>query len=198
MERLSGQLTAPDPLPGFFSKVTATQWRALSTLHRNTHPTAVEKEVFDSLVEYFLVGEDGELTELGIQAWENAHRYACPWDYSKDGTVWKSCAVIATDGEGNDVLLHACGPAIDYHIDQLGHDLEMLGLSGDEPGPGIWVWEGTMGAVRYDSPEVGVEYEHEARGDWRAPTAEEWEGIKQELCPWDKETLPRWKEAPGG
>jgi len=115
------------------------------------------------------------------------------WDYSEDGKVWKSCAVIASDGDGNDVLLHAMGPAIDWHIDQYGTNCEELGLSGYTE-PGIWVFEGTMGAVRLVSIDYGEDWDLEVSGDWREPTPEEWESIKSGDCPWDKDNLPRWEK----
>ena len=42
-----------------------------------------------------------------------------------------------------------------------------------------------MGAVRCDTDDYGEEWDHEANGDWRAPTEEEWALIKDGECPWD-------------
>ena len=115
------------------------------------------------------------------------------WDYSKDGRVYMSCAVIASDGQGHDVLLFALGPAIDWHVEQYGYACDELGLGSDESG--IWVWEGTMGSVRCETLD-GTDWDFEVSGDLRTPTDEEWKHIRANECPWTKETLPRWKIAP--
>jgi hypothetical protein len=117
-----------------------------------------------------------------------------PWDYERDGKIWKSCAVVATDGKGNDVLLHAFGPAIDWHVDQYGYSCDAVCLTGHGE-PGVWVFEGTVGSYCYDTMD-GREWDLEARGTWREPTSEEWDHIKEGECPWTRETLPRWSTAP--
>lgn len=171
--------------------LSSEDWQTLHMLQiHETEPTVSAPSV-DRLREMGLLTSDLRLTDEGRLAFQYQHDFLCPWDYSKDGKVWKSCAVIASDGKGNDILLHAFGPAIDWHIDQYGTDLEELGLGADDPG--IWVWEGSMGAVRCYTPDYGEEWDHEANGDLREPTEEEWEHIKQEECPWDKDNLPRWK-----
>lgn len=111
------------------------------------------------------------------------------WDYSKDGRKYKSCAVVASDGNGRDVLLEACGPAIDWHIDQVGDSAEELGLAAPEAG--LWVWEGNMGSVPIETP-MGTDWDHEVRGVWRPLTDEEWDSVQIGECPWTKETLPPW------
>lgn len=118
------------------------------------------------------------------------------WDYEVDGKVYKSCAVLAFDDAGNGVLLHACGPAIDWHIEQYSSCCEELDLLHPDEEPGIWVWEGTMGSVLSRTFE-GDEWVFEARGEWRQPTDEEWEAIKANRCPWDKSNLPRKKQDSG-
>jgi hypothetical protein len=117
---------------------------------------------------------------------EKANSESPPWD---DSRTIMSCAVVASDGRGNGVLLHHLGPAIDWAIDEIGRDLGDLGLS-DSPA-GVWVWTGTMGSVRVTSIDYGEDWDWEVTGDWREPTAEEWETIKDEDCPWTPEMLPR-------
>jgi len=182
----------PD-LPESLKQLEQEHWTVLNSLYFRGLPVTEDKAILEALEGHDLINGT-ELTELGKLAHEHMHRYGGEWDYEKDGHVWMSCAVIATDGNGNDLLLHACGPAIDWHIEQYGNDPTDLGLDGYVDA-GIWVWEGTMGAVRCDTPDYGVEWDHEANGDWRAPTEEEWELIKGGECPWDKENLPRWPKA---
>lgn len=170
------------------------EWDALHSLRLQEVPPPIPEEVMASLQRRDLV-LDGELTHEGRLAaafWEEFRLEQ--WDYSKDGRTWKSAAVVASDGNGNDVLLHAMGPAIDWHIDQFSTSCDELGLSCPEPG--VWVWVGTMGSVRCETMD-GVDYDHEVTGDWRAPTDEEWEFIKGDECPWDKDTLPRWNDGEG-
>lgn len=162
----------------------------LPRLYLQQMPVKADETLLKSLQDKGML-EGEQITEKGREA--SSYWQPKPfWDYSEDGKVWKSCAVIASDGEGNDVLLQAMGPAIDWHIEQYGTDCADLGLGGPEPG--IWVWEGTMGAVRIQSIVYGEDWDHEATGDYRRPTKEEWEAIKQEECPWNKDTLPKWEK----
>lgn len=178
------------------SQLSPEAWGALRQLYYVDHePTIIEPVVAE--LEAMGLMREGRITEEGRLA------YGCQldfpgegWDYSKDGKTWMSCAVIATDGNGNDVLLHAFGPAIDWHIDQVGDDPVDLGLDG-HPEAGVWVWEGSMGAVRCFSLDYGEDWDHEATGDFRAPTEEEWARIKEGECPWDRENLPKWPSAHG-
>lgn len=110
------------------------------------------------------------------------------WDYTQDGKTYQSCAVVASDGHGHDLVLFALGPAIDWHIEQYGWSCDDLGLGHDEAG--IWVWEGSMGSVRHETLE-GTDYDHEVWGEYRRPTETEWRAIMDNECPWTKETLPR-------
>jgi len=177
----------PEPdLPESLKQLESKHWAALSTLHWRAEP--INAEILACLEDHDLV-QGTELTELGKLAQEHRHLFE-EWDYENDGRIWKSCAVIATDGNGNDILLHAYGPAIDWHIGAYSSDVGELGLDGHTE-PGVWVWEGTMGSVRHETMD-GTDWDHEVTGDWRAPTEEEWELIRGGECPWDRETLPRW------
>lgn len=102
-----------------------------------------------------------------------------------------SAAVIAVGPDGDSVLLHNFGPAIDWHTGEFSHSTEELGLDGMEE-PGIWVWVGDMGSERHETID-GVDYDHVVIGEWREPTDEEWEAIRAGECPWTKETLPKRK-----
>lgn len=169
------------------------EWDALTRIRSREAVLVLDPGILSSLEEKgFIKGE--QTTELGREA-ARCWFPTGPWDYSEDGRVWMSCAVVASDGNYNDVLLHAFGPAIDWHIDQVGTDCEDLGLHADEAG--VWVWEGSMGSRKvtcYEST-FGYDYEYEVDGTWRQPTAEEWKAIKQEECPWDKDNLPKWPDA---
>ena len=136
--------------------------------------------------------EGQRLTDEGRRAYEHHIDFVGGRWSEEDFKVFKSCAVIATDGKGNDVLLHVCGPSFDWQINEEGHTCEALCLDGHTE-PGVWVFEGTMVTVTHET-EYGPEYDVEPQGDWREPTEDEWEMIKQDECPWDREHLPRWPE----
>lgn len=165
------------------------EWGALVELRfRKQHSL----DVLASLEEKGFL-QNGEVTELGHEA-----LYCDPslgvWDYAEDGKIWMSCAMVVSDGVHNHALLHAYGPAIDFHIEQAGFDAKTLELYAPEAG--VWVWEGAMGSKRIESYDstFGYEYEYEVSGTWRRPTAEEWASIQEGACPWDRETLPKWKK----
>lgn len=48
-------------------------------------------------------------------------------------------------------------------------------IEGETPpeGYGLWVWEGSIRVVRYDSMEYGYEYDREISGTWRRLTEDE-------------------------
>jgi hypothetical protein len=175
-------------LPESLKELKQKHWEVLNTLYYKSRPYVPDERLRADLERHGLL--DGtRLTVLGEQAHDQLHTFL-EWDYMKDGAVWMSCAVVASDGKNNDVLLQAYGPAIDWHLGELGDDCETLGL--EAPEPGIWVWTGTMGSVRIQSIDYGEDWDHEVAGDWREPTEEEWEHIKADECPWTKENLPRW------
>lgn len=176
-------------LPESLKELGQEHWEVLNTLYYKNRSYEPDEGLRADLERHGLLAGT-QLTKLGEQAHDQLHTFLEEWDYTKDGAVWMSCAVVASDGKGNDVLLHAYGPAIDWHLEQIGNDCDDLGLCAPEPG--IWVWTGTMGSVRIQSIDYGEDWDHEVTGDWREPTEAEWEHIKQEECPWDKDNLPRW------
>lgn len=170
-------------------ELTSEDWDAIVHLTAYERHPPVPTESRRRLNELGLMDGD-ELTDDGRKAYAWCLDFQQEWDYEKDGTIYKSCAVVATDGKGNDVLLHCYGPAFDWHVEQYGHTCDALCLDGYTE-PGVWVFEGTLGSVRHETLD-GTEWDLESEGDWRAPTDEEWVLIKDGECPWDKETLPRW------
>jgi hypothetical protein len=169
-------------------ELSETEWDVISVLRwRETEPH-IPDDVRVSLAQRGLILGDS-LTPEGRLAADWIDEFTTPWREG-DGKIYKSCAVVASDGKGNDVLLHACGPAIDWHVDEIGNSCDDLCLT--TPEPGVWIWVGSMGAVRVSSIDYGEDWDFEATGEWRAPTTEEWEFIKAGECPWDKETLPKW------
>jgi hypothetical protein len=181
------------PKPKCFDRLhelSEAEWDVLSVLRWREDAPSIPDDVRVSLTQLDLIFGDS-LTPEGRLAAEWVYEFADPWR-EDDGKSYKSCAVVASDGKGNDVLLHAFGPAIDWHVDEIGNSCDDLCLT--VPEPGVWVWVGSMGAVRVSSIDYGEDWDFEATGEWRAPTAEEWEFIKAGECPWTKETLPRWND----
>ena len=102
------------------------------------------------------------------------------WDFDKP-----SRAVIASDGEGNGVVLWWVGGHLWAEIDEAClRGLDELGL--DDAPHGLSVWEGHYvmppGAAEDDSPE--------AKGTFRALTDPEAEAVLERRNPWD---AAQWK-----
>ena len=97
-----------------------------------------------------------------------------------DNPLKPSMAVISSDGPNRCILLHHIGFDLANMYDACGDDTESLMLDGLEAG--IWIWEGRYIGT-YD--EWSGEYDTEALGEFRKPTDEEWENIKEGEEPWD-------------
>lgn len=52
-------------------------------------------------------------------------------------------------------------------------------------------------SIKEISQEHGDDWGHEVVGDWREPTPEERDHIREGECPWDKGNLPRWEDRDG-
>ena len=101
-----------------------------------------------------------------------------PWDWNK-----KSLAVIASHG-GDGAVLWWVGGHLDYEISE-GYASSLGDLGLDNAPNGICVWEGV-----YDYHSDKSYYDNdggytEANGEFRVPTDEEWEYIRENRCPWD-------------
>lgn len=105
---------------------------------------------------------------------------ALGWDGYPDAAWEKpSLAVVASDGDGYGAVIHTSGPHLRYQIDEVGfHELELLGLH-DCPA-GVWVW---AGKIRYQG--CGPDTEPVTEGEYRHPTEEEWQAIRDNVPPWD-------------
>jgi hypothetical protein len=106
-----------------------------------------------------------------------------------DNPAKPNMAVISSDGPDRCILLHNIGFVLAQQIEVCGDDMECLQLDGLEAG--IWIWEGTYIGT-YDS--WSGEYDTEALGEFRKPTDEEWENIKDGEEPWDRD---EWKTKEG-
>jgi hypothetical protein len=174
-------------------ELTPEAWSGLTQLQLVASEPLIIEAAKDQLETMGLM-KDGRITQEGRLAYSCHMEFVGEqWDYENDGKTWMSCAVIATDGNGHDVLLHAFGPAFDWHIEQYGHTCEAICLDGYTE-PGVWVFVGSCGSVPYHTYD-GLEYDLESTGDFRAPTEEEWDLIKEDECPWDRENLPKWPKA---
>lgn len=79
-------------------------------------------------------------------------------------------ALIISDGERSAVLSHV-GGYIDYWLNEGGITDAFDGVD-----PGVWIWQGKIIGHR----DYQGEYDAELVGDFRRPTAEEWEQIRDE------------------
>ncbi len=84
------------------------------------------------------------------------------------------------------VMAMACdGEANEEEIDHLSEFIEELAAFGKEPNQGLWVWEGKMWGVQDNTPD-SLDWDTKTEGEWREPTAEEWEKIQEQEDPWPK------------
>jgi len=112
----------------------------------------------------------------------------------EDYKTLNSCVMVAITGSGMDpyALLGYCGPHVEATVNALSEaDLEVDRWEGfDDLACGIWVWEGIIRGVRYETLD-GTEYDEVTEGIWRDPTDREWEALRARLPIWDPETLPK-------
>jgi hypothetical protein len=101
------------------------------------------------------------------------------YDFSKP-----SKAVIACDGDGNGIVLWYTGAHLVVEICEHGCGVRLDDLGLDDAPEGISVWEGIYYGTQHETMD-GVEYDTEVSGDFRKPTAEEWDSIRDNVCPWD-------------
>lgn len=114
---------------------------------------------------------------------------------NEDGKELLSMALIAVGSQGEDyVILAYCGPAIDWHAGEYGVQDLLHDAAGRPEEPGLWVWVGTMGSVRHDTPD-GQEWDLVTETvRWRRPTDREaFAGAAGERV-WDRDTLERKRE----
>lgn len=88
-------------------------------------------------------------------------------------------------GEDPNIELHVLehiGPGLDYWFENLG-----IEEFDPPPGPGFWIWEGSVESRRYDSPDYGTDYDIELEGTYRRLTEEEKQSlfVDHEDVPWD-------------
>ncbi len=109
-----------------------------------------------------------------------------PWggyDFEKP-----SLAVVTTNDRDEGILLWYVGGHIAMEVKEAGlSHLDDLGLH--PPEAGVWIWEGRYiwSSGSYEYPMDGSS---DPVGNWRKPTEEEWQTIKDGDCPWDDE---EWK-----
>lgn len=106
------------------------------------------------------------------------------YDFSK-----KSLAVICqAETSKVGIVLWTVGGHVKMEINEVGLDMDELGL--EAPEPGIWVWEGEgrWWPGSYEHPDEGS---MELSGDYRPPTPEEWLAIQKGECPWDDD---EWRD----
>lgn len=110
-----------------------------------------------------------------------------------DGRIYKSCALLAVGCDGNVVVLQHFGPAIDWHVDAYSANADELGLEGlcNDLDPGVYIWEGGMGSVKYETLD-GTEWDHEVTGEVRDLTLDEWAALSGNTDLWDINNCPKW------
>lgn len=94
-----------------------------------------------------------------------------------------SRAVIASDGDGNGVILWHMG-ALSHEVEQIRS--ESLGDYGFDDCPqGIHVWEGIHEEKTKPADFTGSnETLMVPKGDYRSPSDEEWQALREHRCPW--------------
>jgi len=109
-----------------------------------------------------------------------------PYDWEKPSKA------VVTHRNFHGCILWYAGAHISYEIEEGGlDDLGDLGL--DDAPDGISVWEGTYIEERmggWEEPNLVMM----PKGEFRSPTAEEWQAIQENRCPWDKKDWLRDSE----
>jgi hypothetical protein len=100
----------------------------------------------------------------------------------------KELALLAFGFPSNaDAIVVWCNDGyVRYEIGQQGaHDVATYILDNEAPDHGIWVWEGRMSFCHY--PDHNGEYDDPRyiTIQWRAPTEEEWEAIREQRNPFE-------------
>lgn len=102
-----------------------------------------------------------------------------------------SMAVIAY-GDERGMIIWYIGADLQFEMEEGGvRDIDDLGL--EPPNDGIWIWEGryAWSPGSYEYPDDG---ESNPVGEFRAPTDNEWQAIREGRCPWNPED---WKLSSG-
>jgi hypothetical protein len=105
------------------------------------------------------------------------------YDFSK-----QSRAVVAARSKDEGIVLWGVGGHINAAMhpaaSSLGPTLDALDLTA--PGCGIWIWEGkyVWAPENLEHPDSD---DSMPQGEWREPTEEEWQSIRNGVCPWDDE-----------
>jgi len=103
----------------------------------------------------------------------------------------KPSRAVVVQGMGGGCVLFTVGAHVDSMINEAGvSDLDNLGL--DDAPEGISIWEGGIKSVHHNTPDAN-EHEWWLDGKFRDPTAEEWESIRKNKCPWNDE---EWRAPP--
>lgn len=85
-------------------------------------------------------------------------------------------------------VLYYIGPSLDAFIDsdgKLEDELPDTDPTTGNPLCGVYVFEGSLHTIRYDTPN-GSDYDMELVGISRLATKEEWQDWVNDLYPWDK------------
>jgi len=117
------------------------------------------------------------LSDFGLKLEPATPVPQCPYDFENP-----SKAVIANVG-GDGVVLWYVGGHLDYEINEAGMGVDLCNLGLDDAPEGLSVWEGKYIGHKHETMD-GTEYETECVGEFRDPTEDEWELIRQNVCPW--------------
>ncbi len=98
-------------------------------------------------------------------------------EFNETGTeIPKETAVCFYDGRDGYVLYWK-GDSLDCDIQDNGRYDTFMYFPENPPVPGVWVWEGYVTIVGYETSD-GSDYEPEYHTEvWREPTAREWQAL---------------------
>lgn len=98
--------------------------------------------------------------------------------------IQKVLVAFSVKGDPESAVVIACdGDIIQQEIDDMSPFLDELPEFGQNPDHGIWVWEGIIYGIQDNTPD-SCDWDTVTEGDWRHPTAEEWEKIQKQEDPW--------------
>ena len=112
-----------------------------------------------------------KLSEMEITESEDINQYR--------GHIPPDMALIASDGQ-HMIIIDRIGPALDYWFSEVMDDPDHCL---ENPGPGIWLWEG--GIDTWQSYEG--DFDSELEGKFSVLSPEQWELLKMNGTVWDED-----------
>jgi hypothetical protein len=107
--------------------------------------------------------------------------------YPQEAWDKDSCALIASNGKGEGVILFTGGPHVRYELEEGCCSAYLCDYGLDDAPAGLSVWEGKYlleGNISYNDADGDITTQ--PKGKFRPLTDLEWEHVKNNKSPWDE------------